>query len=159
MVFTKNLSQDFFVDDADQLLLQTQSPRPSLPSGVSFISMREKSSLNSNNSNNVEDDDVTKARSFESYTSGLQPAVMITTPQENENNGKKKKKPFMIPWWTTIIAYFLSLVAVAVAFWVTVEVAGVFGPVKAANWLKSFVVSFVESVFLSQPIKVSREIN
>ena len=43
----------------------------------------------------------------------------------------------------------------AVTFWVTVEVAGVFGKKKAGQWLLAFAVSVVESIFLSQPVKVT----
>ena len=67
---------------------------------------------------------------------------------------QKKKKKFSLPWWTVFVAYFLCLVSVGIAFWLCVEVAGGFGKEKAAEWLCSFAMSFVESVFLSQPIKV-----
>ena len=36
----------------------------------------------------------------------------------------------------------------------TVEVAGVFGKEKAGRWMTSFAISIIESIFLSQPIKV-----
>ena len=36
----------------------------------------------------------------------------------------------------------------------TVEVAGQFGAEKSKEWLVSFCISVVESVFISQPLKV-----
>ena len=52
------------------------------------------------------------------------------------------------------VGYFLSAAVVIVAFWATVEIAGGFGPEKSAEWMASFCVSIVESIFMSQPIKV-----
>ena len=52
------------------------------------------------------------------------------------------------------VGYFLSAAVVGVAFWATVEIAGGFGPEKSAEWMASFCVSIVESIFMSQPIKV-----
>ena len=60
----------------------------------------------------------------------------------------------MLPWWSVVVGYILSFCIVAVAFWMTVEVAGVFGKEKSEKWLISFCVSILESIFLSQPIKV-----
>jgi len=43
---------------------------------------------------------------------------------------------------------------VGVAFWLTVEIAGVFGREKSLEWLISFFISAFESIFFSQPLKV-----
>lgn len=67
---------------------------------------------------------------------------------------KKNKGKLKFPWWTIFIAYFLALVTCGVSFWAIVEFAGVFGPEKAQQWLCSFMFSVVESIFVSQPIKV-----
>lgn len=65
-----------------------------------------------------------------------------------------KKKPLRLPYWGIYIGYVLSFCTVAVAFWATVEFGGVFGPKKSLEWLISFFVSCIESIFFSQPIKV-----
>ncbi len=59
-----------------------------------------------------------------------------------------------LPWWCVYVGYALALCVVGVAFFITVEVAGVFGAEKSARWLTSFCISIIESIFLSQPIKV-----
>ena len=69
-------------------------------------------------------------------------------------DSSKKKKSWGFPWWSIYIGYFLAFCFCGVAFWCTVEVAGVFGLAKAKRWLSSFCISIVESIFLSQPIKV-----
>ena len=61
---------------------------------------------------------------------------------------------YSLPWWCMHVGYGFALCVAGVSFWVTVEVAGVFGKDKAARWLKSFAISIAESVFLSQPMKV-----
>ena len=82
-----------------------------------------------------------------------QPDVAISEPEETKKE-KKKKKPFQLPFWCIYIAYFLALCIVAVALWVTVEIAGVFGPDKARQWLASFFLSLAQSIFVVEPFKV-----
>ena len=60
----------------------------------------------------------------------------------------------MLPWWFIYVGYGISLVVVGISFWMTVEIAGQFGPEKSKEWLFSFCVSVVESIFFSQPLKV-----
>ena len=69
------------------------------------------------------------------------------------------QKKFMLPWWFVIIAYLMCFGSVGWCFYAVVSVAFGFGPTKAAEWLGSFTMSFVESVCFTQPIKVSREMS
>ncbi|KAK3094947.1 hypothetical protein FSP39_008255 [Pinctada imbricata] len=69
-----------------------------------------------------------------------------------EKDGRKSRGK--LPWWIIFVAYVLSLITVGVAFWASVEFGGVFGMQKSLDWLLSFFVSFFESIFFSQPIKV-----
>ena len=100
-----------------------------------------------------------------SETSTEPPQVMYTDPSEAkkpsemQKGGKKKKSSFALPWWSIYFAYFLSFCCCGTAFYMTVEVAGVFGPQKSREWLFSFCVSIVESVFFSQPLKVSTSLH
>jgi len=59
-----------------------------------------------------------------------------------------------LPYWCVYIAYGLCFCTVGVAFWLTVEIAGVFGREKSLEWLISFFISAFESIFFSQPLKV-----
>ena len=67
---------------------------------------------------------------------------------------KKEKKKFQLPWWFIYVGYGLALCTCGIAFWMTVEVAGQFEAEKSKEWLVSFCISVVESVFISQPLKV-----
>ena len=100
-----------------------------LPGGVSYIGRDEFTP-------NIEHADPSKAKK----------------PHEIQN---KKKKKFALPWWSIYVAYFLSFASVGTAFYMTVEVAGVFGPKKSREWLFSFCISIFESIFFSQPLKVT----
>ena len=67
---------------------------------------------------------------------------------------KKKKKPTTFPWWVTIIAW--------VTLWLTVALCAAFvtfygiqfGDVKCKKWITSMLISFITSIFFTQPIKV-----
>ncbi len=83
------------------------------------------------------------------------PSSYIPHPTaHNTTTGPPSKKPRLLPWWSIYIGYVVALWIVGVAFWLTVEVAGVFGLQKSKKWLTSFTIAIVESIFFSQPIKV-----
>ena len=67
---------------------------------------------------------------------------------------KKTKKKFQLPWWFVYVGYGLALCTCGIAFWMTVEVAGQFGAKKSKEWLVSFCISVVQSIFLAEPLKV-----
>lgn len=52
------------------------------------------------------------------------------------------------------MGYLLCFGSVGLSFFLTVNIAGAFGAKKAGEWMVSFVMSFFESVFFTQPIKV-----
>ena len=52
------------------------------------------------------------------------------------------------------MGYGLALCTCGIAFWMTVEVAGQFGAKKSKEWLVSFCISVVQSIFLAEPLKV-----
>ncbi|OAF65459.1 hypothetical protein A3Q56_06831, partial [Intoshia linei] len=78
----------------------------------------------------------------------------ITTQDYDKSLFFHKSTSFSLPWGFTVFAYFLALVCAGVSFWLTVEVAGVFGREKSIQWLFSFLFSFTESFLFSQPLKV-----
>jgi len=67
---------------------------------------------------------------------------------------KKRNKKWKLPWGFLFVAYFLSLCVVGVTFWYCVEQAGAFGVEKSERWMAAFATSVIESIFMSQPIKV-----
>ncbi|KAL5017875.1 hypothetical protein ScPMuIL_003597 [Solemya velum] len=75
-------------------------------------------------------------------------------PQPRPQPKVSKKKNFSLPHCFVHVGYFLCLVILGVSFWATVEFGGVFGKKKSQKWLLSFAFSCVESIFISQPLKV-----
>ncbi|XP_077863102.1 polycystin-1-like [Saccoglossus kowalevskii] len=67
---------------------------------------------------------------------------------------RKKKKKFELPWWFIYVGWFFAGASLAVAFMMTIEVAGQFGKEKSEEWLKSMVFSVLQDVLITQPIKV-----
>ncbi len=68
------------------------------------------------------------------------------------------KKPFQLkfPWWFKIIAYLLSFVFASVSLFFVILKGIEFGEEKVAKWLSSLLIGFFSSIFLTQPLKVSK---
>ena len=70
----------------------------------------------------------------------------------DEEDGKKNKP---LPHWLIYIAYLLCfLTSVASAFFVILY-GFQFGKMKSDQWVVSMLVSFAQSIFILQPLKVS----
>ena len=65
-----------------------------------------------------------------------------------------KKGALMLPWWWLVIAYIMSFLVVIITVFFTVARSIEFGDAKTQKWLVSIFVSFLSSVFFTQPIKV-----
>ena len=76
---------------------------------------------------------------------------------DSESNKKKKnkKKAFSLPHWCIYAAWVLIVLAVAASGFFVILYSFEWGSVKANEWLAAFYLSFIESVIIIQPIKVS----
>ena len=86
-------------------------------------------------------------------------ADLAEAVEREEGASKKKKKKFELPWGFTIVAWVLlwASVLTAAAF---VTFYGVsFGDEKCKKWITSLLVSFVASIFITQPLKVNDKFN
>ena len=73
-----------------------------------------------------------------------------------DSEGKvKKKRPFLLPWWFVFVGYFLVFACVFVSGFFIVFYSLEWGTQKSTEWLLSIVLSFTETIFIVQPIKVS----
>ena len=68
----------------------------------------------------------------------------------------RRKKKFLLPYWCVYIAWFLSFVVVALSGFFTLLYSFEWGKKKSSQWLTAFILSFIESVILIQPVKVRR---
>ena len=70
---------------------------------------------------------------------------------------KKKKfkaKKFTLPWWCVIIGWVLLWLTVVASVTVITFYGIMFQDEKCRKWITSMLISFVTSIFLTQPIKV-----
>ncbi|KAG1652539.1 Polycystic kidney disease protein 1-like 2 [Nymphon striatum] len=73
------------------------------------------------------------------------------------NNNKKKRvrpKKFTFPFWCVYIAWALTVICIGVSLFFLWAYGITFGNDKTTKWFTSLIVSFLCSIFLTQPIKV-----
>ncbi|NXG52006.1 PK1L2 protein, partial [Psilopogon haemacephalus] len=69
-------------------------------------------------------------------------------------DGKKNSSPKGLPWWFVFIAWFLVAVTSGVSGFFTMLYGLHYGKENSIKWLISMVISFLESLFITQPLKV-----
>ena len=84
------------------------------------------------------------------FVKSLPPKKEMETGRFVVENGRKR-----LPHWCQYIAWFLTVLAVAVGAFFTILYSFQFGGEKSKKWLIAFLLGFFESVFLIQPTKVS----
>lgn len=67
---------------------------------------------------------------------------------------EKKKKPFSLPWWMRIVSWIILWLSVLTAAAIVTAYGITFGDDKSKKWITSMLISFVASIFFTQPIKV-----
>jgi len=58
------------------------------------------------------------------------------------------------PHWCSYIGWILVAVAITVSAFFTILYSMQWGKIKSSDWLETFILSFVESAILIQPVKV-----
>jgi len=74
-----------------------------------------------------------------------------------EDNGRKRRtvcEP-RLPYWCIYIAWFLVALSILVSSFFTILYSFEWGREKSVSWLTAFLLSFLESVILIQPVKVT----
>ena len=99
----------------------------------------------------IKEDMIVHQEGTEHGNDGGDGLVLVGKISLSTNQEKKKK---CRPHWCRYIGFAFCFATVGVAFWATVEIAGVFGREKSLEWLISFFFSAFESIFISQPFKV-----
>ncbi|NXF84922.1 PK1L2 protein, partial [Eubucco bourcierii] len=69
-------------------------------------------------------------------------------------DGKKSSSPKGLPWWFVFIAWFLVAATSGVSGFFTMLYGLHYGKENSIKWLISMVISFLESLFITQPLKV-----
>ncbi len=78
----------------------------------------------------------------------------IRSTKARTKNQKSEKMKFLFPWWCLIIAYVLSILAMAVSIFFILIKCFQYGEAKTQQWLGTIPTSFFASVLLTQPLKV-----
>ncbi|XP_048825578.1 polycystic kidney disease protein 1-like 2 [Brienomyrus brachyistius] len=79
---------------------------------------------------------------------------VVKTPCPPEQENKKKCCQGGLPWWFVFVGWFLVAATSGVAAYFTMMYGLTYGKQKSISWLISMVVSFFESIFITQPLKV-----
>ncbi|KAM3665240.1 polycystin-1-like protein 2 [Ammospiza maritima maritima] len=72
----------------------------------------------------------------------------------NLSGDDKKSSPRGLPWWFVFIAWFLVAATSGVSGFFTMLYGLHYGKENSIKWLISMVISFLESLFITQPLKV-----
>ncbi|XP_026234452.1 polycystic kidney disease protein 1-like 2 [Anabas testudineus] len=77
------------------------------------------------------------------------------SPEENMNGGTNKKCcQGGLPWWFVFVGWILVIATSGVSGYFTMMYGLTYGKDRSISWLISMVVSFFESLFITQPLKV-----
>ena len=110
-----------------------------------------------------------KSRRRESRSAKLKKLIQEKRSKENEDpiesnqessrrrvgSKKRPRKKFTLPWWFKIIGYALSFCVVVVCLFFIIIKGISFGDQTCKQWLTSFLISVLTSVFLTQPLQVA----
>lgn len=78
------------------------------------------------------------------------------SPAESiSSSAEKKRSQGGLPWWFVFVGWILVIATSAVSGYFTMMYGLTYGKDQSINWLISMVVSFFESLFITQPLKVS----
>lgn len=67
---------------------------------------------------------------------------------------RKNNTPFTVPWWGVVIGYILCGVCIVNGVWWPYIYGIDWGKEVALEWLASLVVSVLQSIIVTQPVKV-----
>ncbi len=77
-----------------------------------------------------------------------------SSPTGGNSGGSKKCCQKGLPWWFVFVGWFLVVATSGVSAYFTMMYGLTYGKERSISWLISMVVSFFESLFITQPVKV-----
>ncbi|XP_010130648.1 PREDICTED: polycystic kidney disease protein 1-like 2, partial [Buceros rhinoceros silvestris] len=97
----------------------------------------------------------------QSYTQAVRQVQHMKNLLENQtcssafsSDGKKSPSSKGLPWWFVYVAWFLVAATSGVSGFFTMLYGLHYGKENSIKWLISMVISFLESLFITQPLKV-----
>ncbi|CAF4992321.1 unnamed protein product [Rotaria sp. Silwood1] len=70
------------------------------------------------------------------------------------SNKKNQKSKLLLSWWCLIIVYMISFLFIGIFIIFILNRSIYIGDIKTRIWLASILLSFMSSIFLTQPLKV-----
>ena len=77
-----------------------------------------------------------------------------SSPEESLHGDAAKGCQGGLPWWFVFVGWTLVIATSGVSGYFTMMYGLTYGKQRSVSWLISMVVSFVESLFITQPLKV-----
>uniref|UniRef100_A0A671Q5U9 Polycystic kidney disease 1 like 2a n=1 Tax=Sinocyclocheilus anshuiensis TaxID=1608454 RepID=A0A671Q5U9_9TELE len=77
-----------------------------------------------------------------------------SSPTEGNSGDSRKCSQKGLPWWFVFVGWFLVVSTSGVSAYFTMMYGLTYGKERSISWLISMVVSFFESLFITQPVKV-----
>ena len=85
---------------------------------------------------------------------GLKLETAVQEKERDEKAKKKKKQKKKFPYWMKYFAWMLNILASFTAAFFVVLYGFQFGKDKSEQWFSTFFLSFIQDVFVAQPLKV-----
>lgn len=83
----------------------------------------------------------------------------LSFADSKDSDGNQKKRVCChggLPWWFIFVGWLLVIATSVVAGYFTMLYGLKFGKERSVSWLISMIVSFFQSIFIIQPLKVRR---
>lgn len=80
--------------------------------------------------------------------------VSCSSSLGEDHGGDKKCCQKSLPWWFVFVGWILVVATSGVSAYFTMMYGLTYGTDRSISWLISMVVSFFESIFITQPMKV-----
>ncbi|MEQ2239228.1 hypothetical protein ILYODFUR_002316, partial [Ilyodon furcidens] len=91
---------------------------------------------------------------LESLLNGDQVNRSPSPEDSSSSSAEKKRYQGGLPWWFVFVGWILVIATSTVSGYFTMMYGLTYGKDQSINWLISMVVSFFESLFITQPLKV-----
>lgn len=88
-------------------------------------------------------------------SSSLENAKLTSSDSLEENRDSKKCCQRGLPWWFVFVGWTLVIATSGVSGYFTMMYGLTYGKDRSISWLISMLVSFFESLFITQPLKVN----
>lgn len=88
------------------------------------------------------------------FTKSAKQATAEDTNSNNSNNIENKRRKNELPYWSVYIGWVLVFLSVALAAFFTILYSIQWGLEISSAWLTSFLLSFIQSIILLQPLQV-----